>query len=583
MEDKENMNNRTENGKDTETGKQKGNRTEKKADTKPGKQTENLPENRPEAQAGENPGKPEKQKKPGKPEGKGMRSLTDDGEKQKQTRSGISFFKNNIETIAVLAISFTLSFNLLLTCSFNVWKWGNLGNDNAVFRTVAYMMRRGYMPYRDTFDHKGPLIYILNYVGLYIDDRSGIWWIELVFMTLLFFVLYRIARLVGCRIVTAAVAVLTATALLFNALQGGNLTEEFSMLFIAVSIYIFADYFKNDRISKARLMVCGFCCCAVMFLRINMCTVWLVFALVVVGQQIARRDFDKLKYFTMWFIAGLLVLLLPVLIWFGEGVLRSFWECYIEFNGKYVKSGGGKAVFRNKWNAFFTFFNSTPFLIAFLCQIHHCITRKKLFDYAYMVYLFLSLVFLCISGRTYGHYGMILVPTIVYPVAMMLKELQEISIKEVRTSLTAVVCIFLMFSVILPDWAAQTAKVPEIYDNRENDQRSWLTKKVADIIKENTGEDEPISVYGNWDAIYVAAERPHATRYSYQFPIGTISRAVMLEYLDQMRQELPRILVIQEGYYNDDIKGFIEENHYSSIWEEDKQKKSMVFLREDSE
>ncbi|MBQ1312253.1 MAG: hypothetical protein IIY55_10440, partial [Blautia sp.] len=135
MEDKENMNNRTENGKDTETGKQKGNRTEKKADTKPGKQTENLPENRPEAQAGENPGKPEKQKKPGKPEGKGMRSLTDDGEKQKQTRSGISFFKNNIETIAVLAISFTLSFNLLLTCSFNVWKWGNLGNDNAVFRT----------------------------------------------------------------------------------------------------------------------------------------------------------------------------------------------------------------------------------------------------------------------------------------------------------------------------------------------------------------------------------------------------------------------------------------------------------------
>ena len=34
--------------------------------------------------------------------------------------------------------------------------------DSSVFETVAMMMQRGYMPYRDSFDHKGPVFIKLH-------------------------------------------------------------------------------------------------------------------------------------------------------------------------------------------------------------------------------------------------------------------------------------------------------------------------------------------------------------------------------------------------------------------------------------
>jgi uncharacterized protein (TIGR02328 family) len=32
-------------------------------------------------------------------------------------------------------------------------------------RVFAFMVDKGYMPYRDTFDHKGPYVYLLNMLG----------------------------------------------------------------------------------------------------------------------------------------------------------------------------------------------------------------------------------------------------------------------------------------------------------------------------------------------------------------------------------------------------------------------------------
>ena len=67
--------------------------------------------------------------------------------------------------------------------------------DSSVFRTVAMMMRHGAIPYRDTFDHKGPLLYLLNWVGACINEMWGIWLVEVVFLAVTFFITYKTARL----------------------------------------------------------------------------------------------------------------------------------------------------------------------------------------------------------------------------------------------------------------------------------------------------------------------------------------------------------------------------------------------------
>ena len=57
------------------------------------------------------------------------------------------------------------------------------GRDQSVFIYVAEGLLDGDIPYRDRWDHKGPLIYLLNVVGLLIAGIPGIWLVGGVFLT----------------------------------------------------------------------------------------------------------------------------------------------------------------------------------------------------------------------------------------------------------------------------------------------------------------------------------------------------------------------------------------------------------------
>lgn len=91
---------------------------------------------------------------------------------------------------------------------------------------------------------------------------------------------------------------------------------------------------------------------------------------------------------------------------------------------------------------------------------------------------------------------------------------------------------------------------------------------VANLVEDYTTEDDCISVYGNWDLIYVLSQRKHATRYSYQFPIGAVRPQIMEEYLTQLEEEQPKVIVVQPGHVDDTILGFLRENNYELLWPE---------------
>ncbi len=50
----------------------------------------------------------------------------------------------------------------------------NLYDSNS-FIYIARLMQYGLIPYLDVFDHKGPLLYFINYIGLGFGDQIGIW------------------------------------------------------------------------------------------------------------------------------------------------------------------------------------------------------------------------------------------------------------------------------------------------------------------------------------------------------------------------------------------------------------------------
>ena len=97
--------------------------------------------------------------------------------------------------ICLLFALFCSAFVVLASSPLCPWIQGESTTDSSVFQTVAMMMRKGYMPYKDTFDHKGPLTYFLNYVGTLISPNYGIWCIEFVSLTITIWAIYKISCL----------------------------------------------------------------------------------------------------------------------------------------------------------------------------------------------------------------------------------------------------------------------------------------------------------------------------------------------------------------------------------------------------
>ena len=83
------------------------------------------------------------------------------------------------KTFTFLSLA-ALAFLFSLQCSSHIWKNNAASTDSAVFQYIARMILDGKMPYRDVFDHKGPLIYLFNTAGLFISKQIGLWIVELI-------------------------------------------------------------------------------------------------------------------------------------------------------------------------------------------------------------------------------------------------------------------------------------------------------------------------------------------------------------------------------------------------------------------
>lgn len=466
--------------------------------------------------------------------------------------------KDNLETLAVVAFIFAAAFVLLLKSPLNFWMRADAETDSSVYKTVALMMSRGYMPYRDSFDHKGPLTYLVNLLGMQIDDYCGVWVIEFITIFVTFAAIYKIARL-RCTKIYSCLCILVSGSLLYDYFEGGNMVEEYAMPFIAISLYIFLDYFLNHKINRLRLTVCGACLGAVFLLRPNMISVWIVFAIAVLIDCIRNSYITDLRDFIIFFLLGFVIIIAPVFIWLAvNGCFGDFIEDYIQFNMVYSSAKGQG----DKWNAGFYFANKSLVIFAALICAYLCGIKDRFLYGAYLIYLFVTLLCISMSGMPYAHYGMILVPAIAFPVASLF----GLAVKESNgKALGLFLVLYLVGSVSLPKWFGSAGDLVNKYADRAQNHHSDMVRGVCELVDENTTEDERISVYGNGDIVYLVSNRLHATRYSYQFPIGEIAPDIMDEYYEELEEELPPVIVIWQMQADERIESFLYGHNYMEI------------------
>ena len=479
--------------------------------------------------------------------------------------------KEKYINIGVYIFLFLLAFIFLMSSPLNPFKPWELWVDSAVFKHIGYLMTKGYIPYRDLFDHKGPLIYFYNYIGTFISYYHGVWYIELLSLFATFIALYKSSRLYLNKVYSMLLVIITST-ILFQCLEEGNLVEEYALPFISIALYIFLEYFKKKDITKFKLILNGFCFGGVCMLRPNMVSLWIAFCILVLVQKIKEKRLIDILYFILYFLIGAALMILPFCIWLIKaGAWNYFIADYIKFNALY--SGHTTNTIRIITTIHFAFEPVT--FIALLYSIYMIFKYKedRLFNIFNFIFIVISLALISMSGRVYLHYGIIMIPCVLYTYIIMMNNIPSNNKLLKYTILTFIIC-----ALVLPAWVKGAKNYEYIFGINKKDYIKPRTVQVVDYIKENTNEDDKICVYGTWSAVYVLTKREPGSRYMYTSPLTRIDKNVMKIYSDDVKRNTPKYFIIREEFMTKKVEKFLADHYYEPAFKSIKERKRAVFI-----
>jgi len=432
-------------------------------------------------------------------------------------------------------------------------------DDGPVFAYIGWAMHRGLIPYRDLWDHKGPLLYYLQFAGFSFSPNStiGIGVLELIAFSIGFFLLYRVIASFASRLVSVAIAVFSVTFVLHFS-GGGNMTESWSLLPLAAAHYGCWRWSRNMSRSWLVVIAASFAC--IFWLRANI-TVYPLIAILVVlyaSQKIEGRV-GAAKQFILAVAAGLVISALIVAPLYRWGVSHDFLAAYFGYNRAYSNGLSLASRYEHTNQLLGQLF---PIAIAVLGTAGWalCIGEWRrttqvdgalppVYIRALLLSLPLELAAATLSGRNYPHYLLPLFPTLVVLAAWFLSELEKLCNLSARRALIASLLLGLV-ALSLTTYSGDFAR------STEPTHSEYLA--VARFIRSVTTDRDRITVVSEPDAAFISflARRLPASRFVYQLPLIDINNPMAgdqrRQFMCDLAQNRPAVIV-----YGDPIMGIL--------------------------
>lgn len=464
--------------------------------------------------------------------------------------------------IMIILYLFMITFIISMQSQMNPFHVTLASVDSSVFHYVASVMKHGGAIYRDTFDHKGPLLYFINYLGLHISYYSGAWFIELFILLISNVLTYKTARLFCKKIPACFVVFLSSTALI-TCYFGGNYPECYALPCIIGSLYIFTDYFINQIVNPFRLITCGSLFACALMLKPNTISVWIAFCLGVFVQKLCQKDFRNLIRYIIYFLIGISVILMPILVYLLKmNILPDFFDTYFMFNFRYSGDAGMKSSFIVTLKCITREFVFPCLLIMFYMILQE--KDSKIYWRTYFLFFILSILFCGMSGNDYIYYRISLVPCYTIPIAMCLS---KISFDRNHTY-----PIFVLFvigaTIFVQQWSRPMINTLSAIKNTttEIDLGDEHHKELFRLIEKYTDKDEPFIVYGNENSFYFYSHRFAASKYSFQYPIILMDENIRNDFFQELDEKLPKLILVQSLWCNDEyIQDFLKTHPYQCI------------------
>ena len=212
--------------------------------------------------------------------------------------------------------------------------------DANIFYTAGKAMMSGQVLYRDVFDHKGPLLYLVYGIGWLVDHTGffGIYLIEaLAFAGFLYIGLCTAQGTAGSLHPAWVLLPGTAVAAGQTFAHGGS-AEELCLPLLAVPVGLVLQFFAQDRSGRHPLPLwqaaaLGIAAGCVLWVKFTMMGLF-VGAAAALAVGYLQNGWEKQLLRSMAvFLAGMAITLLPWLLYFGlNGALGDFFGTYFGDN-----------------------------------------------------------------------------------------------------------------------------------------------------------------------------------------------------------------------------------------------------------
>lgn len=228
----------------------------------------------------------------------------------------------------------------LTICSKNsfLYAFNNWDDPNSFF-TMGKGMANGYIPYKDLFEQKGPLIYAIHAIAYLISNRTfiGIFLFEIISFTVFLYYVSKIINLYTRKVHSLWAIPLTSFVILSSyVFIAGDSAEEFCLPLLAISLYSFLAYYKNDspnKMSTKTVILNGIIAGFVLWIKYNLLGFWLGFAGFLCIGLLLHKKVKEAFLTGIYFILGMAIASIPWIIYFGiNGALYDMFNVYFLVN-----------------------------------------------------------------------------------------------------------------------------------------------------------------------------------------------------------------------------------------------------------
>jgi hypothetical protein len=397
---------------------------------------------------------------------------------------------------------------------------GNISsNDSSMYLVIGRGILHGKAPYLNFVDNKGPIIYFINAIGLFIGGTLGVWCLEVISLLVYVYFAWKISEYFGKPLYNL-LGVLGSLLILSKWFQGGNFSEEYALPFITVSFYIFIKYFlsQNNIIPKFENIVLGICFGITFLLRPNMFGVWAGFCLVITIQAITKKEYLLFSRYILLFIVGVFIVLIPIMLFLlYKKAFNEFIFYVFKFNFKYASAESTPILYilsliRQIWNAFL------PLCLGVYLIVIKRESQHFLYYAGYILSLIFTIILNCLSWRAYPHYNMTLVPLYIPALTCLVAKIfsyDRIGQNQFeRFGIPWFLTIIILGSYIP---SSNTGIISNLTSNAKQNM-----KCIGKTIDDNTSQGDKIMIIGGFSGdcgIYLYTQREPGTKFIIQDPL----------------------------------------------------------------